>query len=176
MSKTIHIIAAVDEEFGFGKEGGIPWHFPEDFNHFKTMTTGHTVIMGKSTYKDLTGYFKGKLFLPKRDCIVLTSDPELYIPYDNVVSATNLDDAIELARRDFTGDIFLIGGERVFDEGLDVVDCVHLTKIPGNYDCDRFFPFKKLRNKFDIHSDRESVNTQNLWFTVYVNRKWTSNI
>lgn len=48
-----NIIVAVDCEGGFGKEGKIPWFLPEDFEHFKNMTTGHVCVMGRRTYEEM---------------------------------------------------------------------------------------------------------------------------
>ncbi|QDJ96372.1 dihydrofolate reductase [Xanthomonas phage Xoo-sp13] len=176
MSKSINIIAAVDSDFGFGKDGAIPWHYPEDFKYFQKMTEGNTVIMGKATYQDLTGYFKGQKLLPKRECIVVTSDNDLYIPYENVRPSRSVNEAIDLAKEILQGDIFLIGGERIFTEGLSLADCVYLTMIPGSHECDRFFPYKKLNTTHEIHKSTEAVNTPEMRFNVYVNRVWTTNI
>ena len=96
MIKQISVIAAVDNSYGFGKDGKIPWHYPEDFKFFKTKTENSVVIMGKATYDDLVGYTKGDNFLPTRECIVLTRSTETP-PYDNVTFVTNHAEALELS-------------------------------------------------------------------------------
>lgn len=179
MTGTINIIAAVDENFGFGKDGKIPWHHPEDFKYFKDVTKGHTVIMGRATFDDLQVYANGKAVLPGRECIVVSStDLELGTwpnmmdisavrewKYNNVHRVSTISDALNIAHKN-RGDIFFIGGERIFEAGLNVADCVYLTMIPGNYDCDRFFPHEKLKEKFQIYNKREGSN--GLVFCTYL--------
>ena len=165
---TINVIAAIDEEFGFGKDGKIPWHYPEDFKFFKDMTKGHICIMGRKTFDDLLTYAKGKAVLPGRQCIVLTSTAlELgerpnYMSvtemaewkYNNIHEVATISDALNISRG-MPGDIFFIGGESIFKSGLNVADCVYLTVVPGTYNCDRFFPQDKLRNNFQLYNTRE---------------------
>ena len=185
MNKTINLIAAVDEKFGFGKDGKIPWHYPEDFKFFQTMTKGHTVIMGRKTFDDLVTYVKpGKPFLPGRECIVVTSQslPKEFTPpvqlsvsayeeylYKNVRTAETISDALNKARL-LQGDVFFIGGESIFNSGLNMADCVYLTFIPGDHNCDRFFPFEKLKDKFQIYNSRDGGD--GLRFHTYVHNIW----
>lgn len=184
MNKTINLIAAVDEKFGFGKDGKIPWHYPEDFKFFQTMTKGNTVIMGRKTFDDLLTYVKpGKQFLPGRECIVVTSTElniqpppitldvtshENYL-YKNVHRVTTISEALNKAK-DLQGDVFFIGGESIFDSGLNMADCVYLTFIPGDRECDRFFPFEKLRKNFHIHATKEG--SDGLRFHTYLHNVW----
>lgn len=177
--KTINLIAAVDEEFGFGKDGKIPWHFPEDFKFFKEKTKGHVCIMGRKTFDDLLTYAKGKPVLSGRQCIVVTSTKlELGLrpnamsisemkewTYNNVHEVATVSDALNISRN-MPGDVFFIGGERIFESGLNMADCVYLTTIPGKYGCDRFFPYEKLRNNFQIYNKREGGD--GLVFNTYV--------
>lgn len=184
--KTINVIAAVDEKFGFGKDGKIPWHHPEDFKFFKRMTEGHTVIMGRNTYIDLLTYSKVKdgTVLPGRECIVVTSDllPHELAGSDGhrgitleckpqlpIYRASTISDALNISRTT-RGDVFFIGGERIFDAGLNMADCVYLTVVPGDHDCDRFFPQEKLRNNFQIYNKREGDN--GLEFRTYIHNIW----
>lgn len=183
MSRTINIIAAVDEAFGFGKEGKIPWHYPEDFKFFQKMTKGNTVIMGRKTFDDMLTYTKaGSKFLPNRECIVVTSTDlpiegppvilsviahENYL-YKNVHTATSISDALNKARN-LQGDVFFIGGEGIFESGLNMADCVYITVVPGNHGCDRFFPAEKLREKFHLYNTEKSGE---LTFTTYVHNIW----
>lgn len=164
----INIMVAVDEEFGFGKEGKIPWHFPEDFKYFQTKTKGNTVIMGRNTYEDMLSYFKGDKFLPGRDCIVVTSH-DLPKKFTNVDFVKSISEATELAKCK-QGDTFFIGGEQIFKSALKVADCVYLTVVPGKYGCDRFFPQDDLRNGFHVFN--RTHGSEGLKFYTYIHNVW----
>ncbi len=187
MNKTLNIIAAVDEQFGFGKDGKIPWHYPEDFKFFSKITKGNTVIMGRKTYDDLLTYSKkddGSI-LPGRDCIVVTSSllPHELTPDGSprgitlecksdeipLYRASTISEALSKAK-DLRGEVFFIGGESIFDSGLNMADRVYLTLIPGIKGCDRFFPMEKLNEKYNLHEVREGGD--GLKFATYVNSTW----
>nr|AIA15457.1 Dihydrofolate reductase [uncultured bacterium] len=140
------IIVAVDECYGFGKDGKIPWHFKEDFQYFKKMTKGATCVMGRKTYEDLLGYAKTDELLPGRKCYVVTSSEE---PLQK--GAKRLSDPYEDLPEDCVGGpVFYIGGAGIFDAALDFVDEVYMTHIRRNYDCDVSFPYAKLEEKFQL--------------------------
>ena len=163
---NLALIVAVDEEFGFGKDGKIPWHCPEDLKYFKDVTRYAVVIMGRNTYDDLTGYFKGKtVMLPGRDCIVVTSRP-LETPYTNVSVVASLDAAIDEASERTNRKVFLIGGESIYREGVKRADTLYITFMPGNYHCDRFFPKEEL-SRFTEWTELVSLETPNLRFTTF---------
>ncbi|MBW7685823.1 dihydrofolate reductase [Enterobacter hormaechei] len=162
--RTINLIVAVDEEYGFGKDGKIPWHYPEDFKFFKNTTKGHVCIMGRKTFDDLLTYANGKKVLPDRQCIVVTSTPISY-EYDNVHIATSINDALDISNN-IQGDVFFIGGESIFSSGLQLADCVYMTQIPGTYGCDRHFPYKKLLNNFQLYEKK--VGDGGLIFNTYI--------
>lgn len=127
----ISIIAAVDEKRGIGKNGKLPWHIPEDLQRFKEITTGHTVIMGRITFESI-----GKP-LPNRVNIVITSQPQLISPSNDLISVSSLDEAIEKAGG---GEIFIIGGGEIFNLAISKADKLYLTQIEGDFNCDTFFP------------------------------------
>lgn len=169
-TKTINIIAAVDSQYGFGKDGKIPWHFPEDLKFFQKMTMGNTVIFGKNTYGDMISYFKGDKFLPDRDC-VLVSTTTTSTPYTNVTVVSNVTEAVEAARA-LQGDIFFIGGESIFQAGINMADCVYLTFIDDNYKCDRFFPYESLRQNFQLYESTSGEGS--LTFKTFIHNIWGS--
>ena len=72
----ISLIAAVDDKWGIGKNGALPWNEPEDLKYFKKLTTNATCVMGYNSYKEIADIFKyestGK-FLPNRKCLILTT-------------------------------------------------------------------------------------------------------
>lgn len=128
------IIAAITARRGaIGRKGDLIYHISADLKHFKELTTGHTVLMGRRTFLSLP---KGAL--PKRRNIVITSDTEWTAP--NVETAHSLDEALALTAAD--SEIFVIGGGPVYAETLAVADrlCITLIDAPEPDDADTFFP------------------------------------
>ena len=130
LKKTI--IAAIDQENAIGKNGEIPWHYPEDLKHFRNLTKGETVIMGRKTYFSLPEDFRP---LPERENIILTrGNPEV----DESVKVMNsLEEAYESAENE---KVFIAGGASVYDQTLKEADEMILTRVPGTHDGDVFFP------------------------------------
>ncbi len=155
-SKRIVLVAAVAENGVIGAAGGIPWHLPEDFKHFKATTLGHTLVMGRATYDSI-----GRP-LPGRTTIVLTRDPDWSA--DGVLVAHDLDAALELAE-DLPGDVMIAGGSQVYAAALPIADEQVLTEIHQSPDGDTFYP------AFDRNEWRETRREHHegfdrVWWTV----------
>lgn len=128
------MIAAVSENGVIGKNGDIPWHYPEDLEHFREKTTGHSVIMGRKTYFSLPEDFRP---LPDRKNIVLSrSNPDLP---EEVEIAQSLEQAWKKAQV-HSDKAFIIGGANVYEQSLDEADKMILTRIHEEYDGDTYFP------------------------------------
>lgn len=126
---TLSLIVAIDENNGMGKENNLPWHLPADLKHFKTLTTGHPIIMGRKTYDSI-----GKP-LPNRRNIVITRQN---INIEGVEVVQSLDEAIGICNSE--EEVFVIGGAQIFELTLDRADILYLTLIHHNFDADTFFP------------------------------------
>ena len=141
------IIVAVSENGVIGKDGDIPWHYPEDLKHFKKKTMDHPVIMGSSTYRSLPEDFKP---LPGRKNIVLTRSG---IDVDESVSvANNLDEAWKIAG-EHDEKAFIIGGATIYEQTLKDADKLVLTRIHEEYDGDTFFPDWNKENWKEVKRD-----------------------
>src|SRR3989344_2426813 len=111
----ISLIAAASENNVIGDHGKIPWDIPEDMKHFRTLTTGKPVIMGRKTYESI-GHP-----LPKRPNIVVTRQKDFVAAGCEMVSS--LDEAIERAGgRGQTEELFVIGGGEIYREALEKAD------------------------------------------------------
>lgn len=128
----ITIVAAVDEQKVIGKEGTLPWHLPADMRHFKTITMGHPVVMGRKTFESIGTP------LPGRTNIVLSRRTDYEAPGCIVVGG--VDEAIDAACTEDTDRIMVIGGEAVFRQFLPRTDAMELTTVHGEYDGDVYFP------------------------------------
>ena len=129
--KEIIIIAAVAENNVIGKEGKIPWHIKEDFQHFKKLTMGCPCIMGDKTYESLP--IKP---LPERENIVLTFDKN-YHP-EGAIIKYSFEDALEHCKNNEK--IFIIGGASIYKQGLKFANRMELTRIHKSYEGDTYFP------------------------------------
>ena len=128
----ISIIVACDANRGIGRNGTIPWHFPSDLQWFKEVTRDNVVIMGRKTYESLPEKVRP---LPNRHNIVVTSNK-----IDGVQTADSLKKAIFAASL-YGKEIFLIGGQRIYEEGLAYADQIFMTQIHDAYEnMDTFFP------------------------------------
>jgi len=103
-----------------GDAGGIPWRIPADFAHFKALTLGHVLVMGRATYDSI-----GRT-LPGRTTIVLTRDAQWQAP--GVLVAGSLEEALDLAG-DVPGEVFVAGGAAVYAQALDRADAQVLTEV-----------------------------------------------
>lgn len=131
-NREIAIIVVVDEKNGIGKDGDLLCHLPNDLKHFKQLTTGHTIIMGRKTFESLP---KGAL--PNRTNIVITSDKEDNYPGCTVVRS--VEEA--LLKSGNKEKVFLIGGGKIYNSTIDLANKLFLTRIHHTFeDADTFFP------------------------------------
>jgi dihydrofolate reductase len=123
------LVVAVDAQRGIGVNNTLPWRLPEDLAHFKRVTSGHPIIMGRKTFDSI-----GRP-LPNRRNIVITRNPQWR--HDGVEAVTSLDAAIALA-----GDApaYIIGGAQIFAASMARADQVIATEIDHTFKCDTFFP------------------------------------
>ena len=123
------IIVAIDAQRGIGIDNKLPWHLPEDLAHFKRLTSGHPIIMGRKTFDSI-----GRA-LPNRRNIVITRNPEWR--HDGVEAANSLEAAIALVQ---DAPAFIIGGAQIFADSLQLASRLVVTEIARTFDCDTFFP------------------------------------
>ncbi len=129
--KGYSIIVAVDEHYAIGRDGDLLCHLPNDLKHFKNVTSGHTVIMGRRTFESLP---KGAL--PNRKNIVITSAPAEDFP--NCVVCRNWDEVFAETKDEIS---FIIGGGMIYKQAIEWVETLYLTRIHHKFDnADTFFP------------------------------------
>lgn len=140
----ISIIAAIGQNRELGKNNKLLWHIPEDLKHFKKLTKGHTVIMGRKTFESL-----GKP-LTNRINIIITANKSYkikpyYVSINQLIKTVichSLEDAIKIAQQyeKSNGEIFIIGGGQIYQQAMKYADKLYLTIMEGKYDADTFFP------------------------------------
>ena len=133
--KERHIIAAITDNKAIGYQNKLIYKISNDMQHFKDLTLGNVVIMGRKTYESI-----GRP-LPSRDNIVITSHKLPVDEYDNIWTVKSLEEAYQLAE-DLDGEkIFVIGGAQLYEAALPYTEWLDFTEIldsPGN--ADAFFP------------------------------------
>jgi len=127
---AIYLVAAVAANGIIGVNGRLPWHFPEELRHFKRLTMGHPLIMGRRTWESL-----GRP-LPGRENIVVTRTPGYEAP--GAAVASSLDGAIALCAGEPVA--FVIGGTQLFEAALPLARGLVLTEIQRDYAGDTWFP------------------------------------
>lgn len=138
----LSIIAAFSRNRVIGNNGAIPWNLPEDRLHFKQITTGHTILMGRKTFEEI-GHS-----LPDRFNIVLSSSATY--TDNNLVTVKTLPQAFatseivnavaaaELNIKD--SQIFVCGGQELYNQTISIANHLYITEIQENFQGDRFFP------------------------------------
>jgi len=116
---VLALIAAMTEDRVIGRGNGLPWHLPEDLRHFKRLTTGHPVIMGRKTWESVGTP------LPGRRNIVVTRQAGFRAPGADVVPS--LAAALRLVAGE--PEVFVVGGAEVYRAALPLAERIHLTVI-----------------------------------------------
>lgn len=167
------IIAAIDVDGGFGKDGKIPWDYPEDFRWFQSQTKDNICVMGKTTYEEINkkmGEKGAESVLPSRKCFVISST----LKQEDVKNATVIESIYDvdkyLADDDIEKTVFYIGGEQVFNQAISRADRVILTTINQRFECDRFFPTAVLDKLFRVNKVFKSEHTNDLRFVDFVRK------
>jgi len=127
---TLSIIAAADEKNCIGGGNRLLWHLPDDMQHFREITKGKPVIMGRRTF-DSIGYA-----LPDRRNIVLTRRGDWVRP--GVEAVLSFADAVDRVRDE--PEAFIIGGESIYREAMDIAQKIYLTRVHGTFQGDTYFP------------------------------------
>ena len=129
----IVIIAAVAKNRAIGKDNQLLWNIPQDMAHFKALTAGHTVIMGRKTWESLPPRFRP---LPGRRNIVISRQADYAAPGAEL--ADSLESALKLASTAAT--VFVIGGEQIYRQALAVADRLEITEVDLAPEADAWFP------------------------------------
>lgn len=126
----ISAVVAIAENNAIGKDNELLWRLPADLKHFKEITSGHTIIMGRKTFDSI-----GKP-LPNRRNIVVTRKTGLQIPGAEVTGS--IEEAIALCTTE--EEVFIVGGAEIYKAAMPITDRIYLTRVHQSYEADAFFP------------------------------------
>lgn len=153
----ISLIVAMAQNRVIGREGALPWHLPGDLQRFKQLTMGHSLLMGRKTFESI-GHP-----LPGRTTYILSRNPKYSAPGCRTVK--DIAEAVELAEAARESELFICGGERLYQQALPLCGRIYLTELEREVKGDRFFPslaplsFRRTRTlrTFDTEPCRFSI-------------------
>ena len=157
----MNLIAAVDENWAIGKNNQLLVRIPADQKFFREMTTGRVVVMGRKTLES----FPNGQPLKNRTNIVLTHNKD-YAVKDAVV-VHSMDELHEELKKYDSDDVFVIGGEKIYEQLLDECEVAHITKIDFAYDADAYFPNLDQNPDWEITGDSEEQTYFDLEYYFY---------
>ena len=160
--KSIHAIVAIDENGAIGRQGDLLCHLPADMKHFKEVTMGHSIVMGRKTFESFP-----RRPLPGRQNIVITRNASWQYP--GVTVTHSLEDAIAAAETDT---IFIIGGAQVYEQSLPLVDVLHLTRIHARWaSADAFFPAIDMDDWQEVSREHHKSDHKNAYEFDFITLK-----
>jgi dihydrofolate reductase len=129
----ISFVVAMDHNRLIGVDGGLPWQLPEDMKHFRRVTMGKPVLMGRVTYESIPPRFRP---LPGRTNIVLTRQETYEAP--DCILVNSLDEALAAAAGE--PELMVIGGAKLYEQLLPQAERLYLTLVDGEFSGDAYFP------------------------------------
>jgi len=151
--KNLTMIVAVGENNEIGKNNKLIWHLRDDLKRFKSLTSGHHIIMGRKTFESFPKP------LPNRTHIVISRQPNYQVP-EGVLVVNSIEDAIDAASSD--DQPFIIGGGEIYKQGMPYTSKIELTRVHSTFAADTFFPeinmkkWKEISSK--VHDNDENHN------------------
>ena len=158
------IIAAASENNALGKDNQLVWHLPDDFKRFKTLTSGHYIIMGRKTFESFPKP------LPNRTHIIITRQADYQVP-EGCIVVSGLQEAIAICPKN--EEVFIIGGGEIYKQSMAIADKVELTRVHTTVEADTFFPeidttqWKLVFEEFHAKDEKHAFDFA---FLTYVKR------
>ena len=160
--KSIHAIVAVASDWAIGRQGNLLCYLPADMKHFKEVTMGSSIVMGRKTFESFP-----RRPLPGRQNIVITRNANWQYPGVNVVHS--VEDAIAVAETD---DVFIIGGADIYKQTLPIVEVLHLTVIHARWaSADAFFPTLDMNEWQEVSREHHESDHRNAYEFDFITLK-----
>ncbi len=153
----IIMIAAVAENNALGKNNELVWHLPNDFKRFKSLTTGHHIIMGRKTFESFPKP------LPNRTHVVITRQKD-YNPEDCIV-VDSIEKALSVCPENETS--FIIGGGEIYNLALPFTDKLEITRVHHSFEADAFFPEIDSKEWKEIQAEFNPIDEKHQFAYTY---------
>ncbi|AUS05671.1 dihydrofolate reductase [Pseudotamlana carrageenivorans] len=163
-NQELTIIVAAAENNAIGKDNKLIWHLSDDLKRFKSLTSGHHIIMGRKTFESFPKP------LPNRTHVVISRQQDYTVP-QGVIVVNSLQEAIDFCKND--PQPYIIGGGQIYEQALTVADKIELTRVHKSFEADTFFPeidkkiWKETQLKFHPTDDK---NEYEFSFITYVRK------
>lgn len=154
MRESLAMVVAVADGGVIGKDGALPWKLPEDLRHFKAVTLGHCVIMGRKTFESI-----GRALPGRRNIVVTRSGRH----FEGCETTASVEDAVALARQT-DAEPRIIGGSEIYAAALPLATKIFLTEVHSRVDGDTFFP--KLDPAAWRETSRRPAETEGVEFVT----------
>lgn len=162
----MNLIVAVDKNWAIGKDNSLLVRIPSDQRYFKEKTTNNVIVMGRKTLES----FPEANPLPNRTNIVITSNPNYKAKDTRLVYS--IEEALEEIKKYPSEQVYIIGGQTIYEQFLGYCDVAYITKIDYAYDADSFFPNIDDNEDWELKGTSEEQTYYDLEYTFnkYVNR------
>lgn len=160
----ISLVVAAASNHAIGKEGTLPWQLPADLRHFKNITWGLPIIMGRKTFESLSGA------LPGRTNIVLTRSSDWSAANDQVAVVATPEEALAKARAVHAKEVMIIGGGEIYSIFLPMAHRIYMTRVEAAPAADTFFPAldpEQWRLKQQLRQEADAKNAYNYSFEIW---------
>lgn len=160
------MIAAAAENKALGKDNQLIWHLPNDFKRFKSLTTGHHIIMGRKTFESFPKP------LPNRTHIIITRQSDYHA--EGCIIVDSIEKAIEKCPEN--EESFIIGGGEIYRLAMSYSDKIELTVVHHVFEADAFFPEINPDDWQLIHTDFQTKDEKHLYdysFETYIRKQKT---
>jgi dihydrofolate reductase len=154
MSPQISVIVALDEQHGMGLNNQLPWHLPADLTHFKAITLGKPIVMGRKTFESIGRPLPGRLNL-----VLSRKNFEA----DGVTVVSSLDAALRVAEDAGAPEVMVIGGMAVYQAALPYATKLYLTRVHHVFEADVFFPELDLNAWQLEHLEKRQADDKNAY-------------
>ncbi|MBD8084094.1 dihydrofolate reductase [Chryseobacterium caseinilyticum] len=155
------IVVAMGEKNEIGADNKLLWHLPKDLKHFKDLTSGHPIIMGRKTYESI-----GKP-LPNRTNIVVSRKKNWF--QEGILIVGSIKEALKFAKK-IDENVFIIGGGNIYEQTMDIADKLEVTLVKAQLKADTFFPKidpKIWKLKEEFHHEKDEKNEYDFSFQTY---------
>lgn len=156
----VSAIVAMSENRVIGKNNRLPWHLPSDLKHFKTITTGHPILMGRKTYESI-----GRP-LPNRTNIIITRNSTFQAA--GCVVVTSIEEAVQHASSENAAEIFIIGGALVYRQLMPHIQRIYLTIVHHEFEGDAYFPKLNMNEWKESARERHPADTENAYAYSFI--------
>jgi dihydrofolate reductase len=155
------IVVAMGEKNEIGFENQLLWHLPKDLKHFKDITSGHPIIMGRKTYESI-----GKP-LPNRTNIVVSRKKDWF--EEGILIVGSIKEAMKFAKK-IDEEVFIIGGGNIYGQTIDLVDKLEVTLVKADLQADTYFP--KIDGKVwkmtnEVFHEKDEKNQYDFCFQTF---------